>query len=208
MGSRYPLGLSFAVISPATFPRIAQRSNMATRNTISALTLQDPSIISMLLSTAPPAIKKLVECGECVPTLGFPLEELDEIVDNPENDPDSGGYKFVTCASSVLTAIGWWTDVMTAITFGGYDSDDIDFQPAFLQRKSELMGLLNDALSCYASALAEDCYFETPGSARKSTKNTATVELLRRYRIYTRAVCSVAKDAWPEGDLDWLFKQV
>jgi hypothetical protein len=191
---------------------------MATRNTISDLTLQDPSIISMLLSTAPMAVRDLVKCFESTPKFGFPLEELDEIVDNPEKDPGSEGYSFVTCVEFVLPAIDWWTDVMRAIATGGYDADDIDYQPAFSRRKSELMGLLNDALSCYASALAEDCNFGTPeedyefetlnADNKPRKKNPATVELLRRYRIYTRAVCSVAKEAWPNADLVWLFKQV
>jgi hypothetical protein len=34
-----------------------------------------------------------------------------------------------------------------------------------------------------------------------------SVQFLKRYRLYARAVCEVAQKCWPEHDLDWLFQQ-
>jgi hypothetical protein len=106
----------------------------------------------------------------------------------------------------VLPAIDWWTGALKAMSNAGYDEDDIRYEPALERQKSKLLGLLNDALCCYASAVAEDSHFSNPDSDILCREKPATVELLRRYRIYTRAVCALAKEAWPKADLDWLYK--
>jgi hypothetical protein len=179
---------------------------MAIGNTISALNLQNPSIISTLLSTAPLGIKGLVECHERAPRFAFSLEDVDQLVDNPEKNPDLEGWRFGACTQFVLPAIDWWTDVLKAMSNGGYDEENIGYQPALERQKPKLLELLNDALCCYASAVAEDGHFCADSDTFE--KKPATVELLRRYRIYTRAVCAVAKEAWPMADLDWLYKMV
>ncbi len=73
---------------------------------------------------------------------------------------------------------------------------------AYEDKKRNLIALLNDVLSCYAAAFAESGL-----SLSASDRIPAGMEMLKRYRLFTRYVCAFAKEVWPNVDLGWLFKQ-
>ena len=170
---------------------------MTTGNTLSA----GSSIHTMLLSAVDGPIGELARCGDNRPILIFPVEDLDAILDGTyqyrkglEADLLDGRY-----FHELLPAIGWWVEVTQALSIGRFESNESVFD----RRKDKIIELLNDALSSYAAALAEGNYFcdnEPKGAP-------ASIKFIKRYRLYTRAVCELAKEILPYVDLDWLFQQ-
>jgi hypothetical protein len=159
---------------------------------------------SLLFSTAPAAIQGLVICSENPPHLVLPVEELDALIMGKTNTEELESAIASGCyMDQILPSIDWWIEIMKALSCGGSDPDDVEFQPAFEKRKAKLLELLNATLAGYAAALAEDSYF----SGRDSTRAPAAIELLKLYRLYTSAVCSLACEIYPQADLQWLLKQ-
>jgi len=158
---------------------------------------------AMLLDAAPQGIQDLARCSEDPPRLVFPVSYLDEVIEGKadvveqlEKDMADGYY-----LHSILPAIEWWIGVTNALALGRGKRWVVE-NPRFEKRKSKLLQLLNDALSSYAAALAEGIYF-----SESLERSPAGVELLKRYRLYTRAVCATAQKIWPDVDLGWLLKQ-
>jgi hypothetical protein len=159
---------------------------------------------SLLFSAAPAAIQGLVVCSENPPHLVFPVDHLDELVAGESNTESlEAGFVDGRYFDQILPSLEWWIDIMRALSWGGNDPNDIDIQPAFEKQKANLLKLLKRVLSGYAEALAEDSYF----SGSDSRRAPASIELVKRYRLFTRAVCAVAQDLWPQADLGWLLRQ-
>lgn len=173
------------------------------KTTISALSSLDPSIQAMLISATPRVITELADCGNYRPTLCLPVDLLDEIIEGKadtkslEDDFLSGCY-----LHEILPSLDWWMDISNTISHGRFDRST-NVQTVFDKHKDRLIELLNDALCQYTSALAESNNFRD----RDSDEAPASIELLKRYRLYTRAVCAFAKEVWPEVEFGWLLKQ-
>jgi hypothetical protein len=169
----------------------------------------------MLRSAVPYFIAKLLEYSNNPPSLCFSVDTLDGIVagksdtksveEGFKNDYylDGRGFKGAQYLVEILPSLGWWVKVTMALSYSGYAQDLLDFEPVFEREKTKLLELLSDVLSSFAAALAENTSF----SNSSSKLAPASIELLKRYRLYTRAVCDVAEEAWPIVDLDWLLKQ-
>jgi hypothetical protein len=154
----------------------------------------------MLLSAVPYGLKTLAELSEDTPIFCFSASGLDEMlledenIEGLENDISDGLY-----FGNILPAIQWWIDVSKALTIGRGDALDL-YKPEFKEHRANLITLVNDALSAYAAALAEAAEF----SDKSSCRAPASIELLKRYRLFTWYVRSFAREVWPGVDLGWL----
>ena len=176
---------------------------MTTGNTFSAFSSQNPSIQSMLISATPTGIKELADCGKSRPTFHLPLDVLDKIVEGKANTKElEEEFSYGYYMHEILPSLVWWINVSQALSLRRFDGPS-HIQPVFDKHKDKLIKVLNDALSQYALALAETNEYRGvhPEGA------PASIELIKRYRLYTRAVCAVAQKVWPAVDLDWLLKQ-
>jgi hypothetical protein len=102
----------------------------------------------------------------------------------------------------VLPAISWWIQVANSLLYGR-SMDGMPFEPGFEEEKAKLQALLSDVLSSYPAALAEGPFYSNSPSRRAP----AAMELLKRYRLYTRYVWAFGREMWPEVNLKWLEKQ-
>jgi hypothetical protein len=174
---------------------------MFTGNTISARLSKDSSPQTMILSAVPEGLQRLAECGERLPHICFTVEELDAIVESKDTEDLESSCADGIYLQSMLPAIKWWLDVAQDMAGGNGMKHDF-WTPVYEDQKHNLLALLNDVLSSYAAAFAE---------ARLSfsalPKIPAGMEMLKRYRLFTRYVCDFAKEVWPEVELGWLLKQ-
>jgi hypothetical protein len=158
------------------------------------------SVDAMITSTAPEGIRRLVDYSEDLHGFGFSVAELDEIVDGKNTaahleSVGDGVYLF-----SLLPSIDWWAGISTCLSLGRSTAGNYG-DPAFEEHRKRILPLLNDLLTSYAPALAATmCYSGSYGGA-------VSLELLKRYRIFTRAVCDFARDVWPGVNLEWLYQQ-
>jgi hypothetical protein len=175
---------------------------MATGNTISAFSSHhSKESLAMIVNAAPKGIAALAQCRDNLPHFILTIDELDEIVEGKNTDDLQASFACGGYLTDVLPALDWWIQCTKALSLGT-STDWIDFHPVFEREKSKLTELLNDALSSYAAALAEGSYYSDNKCAAP-----AGFELLKRYRLYTRHVYAVARQIWPDVNLDWLLKQ-
>jgi hypothetical protein len=173
---------------------------MATGNTtISA----GSSTQTMLLSALPEGLQRLAQCGSRLPYMMFTLAELDGIVEGKDTEDLESSCADGIYLQGMLSAIDWWTDVAQDIAGG--NGMKAEFDVAGLEgQKHNVTALLNDVLCSYAAAFAETPYYSDDLT---SCRIPAGMELLKRYRLFTRYVCSFANEVWPSVDLGWLLKQ-
>ncbi len=67
-----------------------------------------------------------------------------------------------------------------------------------------MLSLLNDTLSSYTAALAKTMHYS---DVPHEEGFPANFELLKRYRLYTRYLCELARELWPKVKLGWLYQQ-
>jgi hypothetical protein len=170
-------------------------------SSFSANSFQESSFLSMLVSPT-----TLAECFENRPTLTIPVEHLDEIVAGTYDNVQEleAGFAEGHYLHAFLPALEWWIDVSKALTVANV-INLVNEEPFAAETKQDpgLVKLLNDALSIYAAALGEAPEF----SGAYYRPMPATMEFLRRYRMYTRAVCAFAQQVWPNMDLGRLLEQ-
>lgn len=142
-------------------------------------------------------------CYENPPLVAFPVDMLDAILDGKEDTATiEAGFVAGCYLHSILPALDWWIDISKAFSLGSH-TGSAGHDRRFEKNKAKLLKLLNDALCSYTAALSETGDFSEPLSLR----TPAALELLKRYRLYTRAVCATAQKIWPNVDLGWLLKQ-
>jgi hypothetical protein len=175
---------------------------MATGNTLSALSSQNPSIQSMILSVIPEGIQRLADCAADAPHRYFTVAELELIVKGEDTKDLESSLADGIYMQGILPAIEWWIQVADCLLCGtGIKSKFADEE--FEEQRTKLLSLLNDVLSSYSAALAEGTWY----SLHNADRVPAGVELLKRYRLYTRYVCAFAREIWPNLNLEWLLKQ-
>ena len=161
----------------------------------------EESVHAMLMSSAPEDIQSLVEFAEDMNNFGFSVAELDEIADGKNTAVNLKKVKEAVCLLELLPSIDWWVG-LSICPSSGRRARGIDGDPALRELWERLLPLLNDVLANYAPALASMRIYSGHGD-----DGAAHIELLRRYRIYTRAVCDFARYAWPNVNLDWLYQR-
>jgi hypothetical protein len=177
---------------------------MTTGITLSAFSSKNPSIQSMILSAVPEGLQRLAECGERLPRvlpMLLTIDELDAIVEGKNTEDLESSIADGLYLQNVLPAINWWLDVAQDMS-GGNGMKHTLWSTAHENQKRNLIALLNDVLSSYAAAFAEAGL-----SFSASPRIPAGMEMLKRYRLFTRYVCAFAKEVWPEVELGWLLKQ-
>jgi hypothetical protein len=182
-------------------PRIAQRSTVSTGNNFSAPPSNDSSPHTMIMSAVPEGLQRLAECAERLPHMSFTVDELDGIIEGRDTEALESSCADGCYLDAVLPSIDWWLDVAGDMVGGNGMEHDFSM-PGYEDQKQNLTALLHDVLSSYAAAVAESGL-----SMSASNRIPAGMEMLRRYRLFTRYVCSFAQEVWPEVDLGWLLKQ-
>jgi hypothetical protein len=133
-----------------------------------------------------------------LPHRSFTLKQLDEIV--------AGNYGEVKMAEyaiedqwllDALSGLNWWVEVATYLV--------IHQNP--VPERAKPLPLLNEALSSYTAALAERHYTERNSDTKGCPPQPATMEFMKRYRLYTLSICATARRLCPKADLSWLLKQ-
>ncbi len=155
----------------------------------------------MILSAIPEGLQRLSECGRLLPSICFTVDELDAIVEGRQAEYFEADYADGNYLDCILPAIDWWMYVASVVA-GGNGMEHNRWTTAYEDKKRNLIALLNDVLSCYAAAFAESGL-----SLSASDRIPAGMEMLKRYRLFTRYVCAFAKEVWSNVDLGWLFKQ-
>jgi hypothetical protein len=182
-------------------PRITQRSTVLTGNTFSARLSEDSSPETMILSALPEGLQRLADCGARLPHMTFTVDELDGIIEGRDTEALESSCADGCYLDAVLPTIDWWLDVASDMVGGNGMEHDFSM-PGYEDQKQNLTTLLHDVLSSYAAAVAESGL-----SFSASDRIPAGMEMLKRYRLFTRYVCSFAQEVWPGVDLGWLLKQ-
>ncbi|HTV54037.1 MAG TPA: hypothetical protein VMI06_03900 [Terriglobia bacterium] len=105
-----------------------------------------------------------------------------------------------TCICNVLPSLDWWRQVAACLAQVGQD-DDLNPSATLKPCRQKLLSLLDDTLRAYVSA-------ESQGPSYEYSDGDATLELLRRYRLYTRYIVELAQRTWPLANLDPLYQLV
>jgi hypothetical protein len=120
----------------------------------------------------------------------FEVEELDRIADGAATEEDRGD---VICEvqwfEGFLDSVDWWSTAVGSLLrkhhkFGS--SPD----PASAEQGEEIFRLLGDVLMAYVPAKREWIYAD-------ELDREASMELLKRYRLFTRYVCAFAQKLFP-----------
>jgi len=135
--------------------------------------------------------------------LNLEIGELDRIADGVAVEDDSilacKGFWF----DGFLENLSWWKTV-SEILLGSKDVDHKFFpEPAFAHHQEALLKLVNDTLAAFAPAWQEGSEFSSDWTER----GEATRELLKRYRTFTRYVCTFAQEVWPDVSMGPLLKR-
>jgi hypothetical protein len=96
-----------------------------------------------------------------------------------------------------LPSLNWWRMLASAALEGhNPESGEDQFgpHPTFWHHRETLSRLLRDVMLAYVPAEQELSAY----SKDWRDKRAATIELLKRYRLYTRYVESFAMEVWPE----------
>jgi hypothetical protein len=170
--------------------------------TVSATISAGSSTQTMLLSAVPQGLQQLAECGEDLPHIRFTLDELDVIVEGKQTESLEPLFEDGTYLRQVLPALDWWIWVADSLNLGR-SMNGAFAEAEFEEQRAKLLFLLDDVLSSYTAALAEGPIY----SGCRSSSYSAGLELLKRYRQFTRYVCAYAREMWPGVELGWLLKQ-
>ena len=133
--------------------------------------------------------------------------ELDQIVAG-ENIRD---YSFQLFGGEYLEQrfhddLDFWELVILEIMVNS-DEDDFGASPEKIARREKLLGLRSEVLNAYLATFREGYLFGACADGSVIREAPASIELLKRYRLFTRGVCEAAKEVWPNVNLQALFDQ-
>jgi hypothetical protein len=118
------------------------------------------------------------------------VEGLDRIADGVATEDDSSAVCDGAWFDDVLASLDWWRDAAEALLTNDeeyYESPN----PAFSQQREEILRLLGDVLMAYVPAQREQVIYAD------ETGGPASLELLKRYRLFTPYVCAFAQELFP-----------
>jgi hypothetical protein len=70
------------------------------------------------------------------------------------------------------------------------------------KERNEICKLLSDVYGAYVPALKSGYSFD-----RNWDDNGAGLNLLKRYRLFTRSVCTLAQQVWPQANMERLLQE-
>ena len=97
-----------------------------------------------------------------------------------------------------LPALNWWRAVGDVALETSLDQNELGPDPALKEQRHTLSRLLADVLQAFLPALQES----SPYSAEFASNGDEAIELLKRYRLYTRAVEQLVLHVWPMITID------
>jgi hypothetical protein len=150
------------------------------------------------------ALLSIAEMMEREQALSVEIDELDRIADGIELEDDSILVVKEYWFDSFLTSLKWWLWVSNALLEStNVDPSDFQPKPAFAHHREAILKLMNDIFTSYVPAHQEGYLF----SSDWMKKGEATRELLKRYRTFTRYICTFAQEVWPDVSMDPLLKR-
>jgi hypothetical protein len=134
-------------------------------------------------------IAEKIEFRKC--RLPYEAKYLDEVAHGRKSKRHIEKAKDSTYYIDELYAsTGWWTRIIYEASIGRNRR----------RPPKELYEEMNDVFCCFAGVYRESHVYELDGHR--------TLELLKRYRIFTRSVCSFAQEVLPDMNLQALLDQV
>ena len=157
----------------------------------------------MIKRSIPQGIQRLA-CFADMLDYGFyaTVDELDQIVEGKQFENDER-FRDGFYLEHVLPAINWWVEVNKSLLWESGIERDVVLEPALEEERSRILGLLNNVLASYTAALEEGPFY----APLEIIRTPAGMELLKRYRLFTRAVGAFAKQLWPKFDWQWLLEK-
>jgi hypothetical protein len=121
---------------------------------------------------------------------GFEVETLDRIADGvPTADDEGDVICDVEWFGGFLNSVNWWSSAAESLLRKHYRHGTSP-DPAFAEQGEEIFRLLGDVLMAYVPAQREWVYAD-------DLDREASMELLKRYRLFTRYVCAFAQELFP-----------
>lgn len=135
--------------------------------------------------------------------LGFEVADLDKIVDGKMRRKIApyllfDGYLL----SNIRKHIDSWIQIASDLNLG--NGPEAKFQPAYARQRQALLGLMDDALSSYSAAFSQNSRWGERSDTKRVLDQKPVIELIKRYRLFTRYVCKFAKEVWPDVNLERL----
>ena len=125
---------------------------------------------------------------------GFEVDGLDRIADGAPTAEDEGD---VICEidwfGGFLDSVNWWRSAAESLLMSNKCMSSPD--PDFAEQGEEIFRLLGDVLMAYVPAQREWIYAD-------DQERGASMELLKRYRLFTRYVCAFARELFPGTSYD------
>jgi hypothetical protein len=101
-----------------------------------------------------------------------------------------------------LPVLNWWMSVSDSLLGSTEAGDELRPEPTFFHHRQALAKLMGGVMEAFVPAMQEGQFY-SEGWAEVAT---ASQELLKRYRLYTRYVCCFAQELFPNVNLERLFK--
>jgi len=139
------------------------------------------------------------------PMIAIAAEDLDCLISDTLTD--DGLYRLTSekyvWLGELLPSLQWWMDLSESALSSRDPAYDTKPDPAFAHHRKALSDLLADVFSAYVPAMQEGPSYAEDWSWR----HTASLELAKRYHLYTRHVSAFAVEAWPEVPPSWFLDQ-
>jgi hypothetical protein len=134
----------------------------------------------------------------------FSIDQLDRIADGKMDDEEDVLTEEFAWLKDLRTCLGWWEDTATGL-LDAHEPEHSQLLPRTDTEKerNEVCELLSDVYGAYVPALKSGYSFD-----RNWDDNGARLNLLKRYRLFTRCVCTLAQQVWPGVNMDSLLQQV
>lgn len=131
------------------------------------------------------------------------VNQLDEFADGEISDDlryglGERGWWF----DDFLAILNWWRSVSEVLLGSTEAGDDLRPEPAFSHHRQALVKLMGDVMEAFVPAIQEGHTY----SGDWMNVFTASQELVKRYRLYTRYVCAFAQELFPDVNMERLLK--
>ena len=153
------------------------------------------------------ASENLVGIASCVVSYSrgswLKLWQLDEIA----SGIDIHRYRDLLGDSNYLgnmpSCMDWWRDVMDYAVAESAGEGEWEGNPLFAPQIRHVVSLAKDA---YAALV--DAWAITRGYSNPDSNKFAHFDFLKKYRLFTRSVCSFVQEVWPDIDFEKLRAKV
>lgn len=143
-------------------------------------------------------LASLIVHDDSTKRMRFTVLELDEIAKGKELPRQCSHMGDGHYLHGLFSSLGWWKSVAEQLTSG---RESVYADPQFRKEREKGLKLLAEVFSGIVPAMAQTMFYTETDSLEPH------IELLRRYRRFTRHVCTWARKVWPEVNLQRLLKR-